>query len=96
MAAERAAPPWVVDLLRYMRDRALPEDDREAERVARQAKMYVLIDGDIYRWRECGVKLLRILEEEGRALLAEIHEGTCSSHVASRAMAGKAFRQGFY
>ena len=26
----------------------------------------------------------------------DIHEGTCSSHVASRALAGKAFRQGFY
>ena len=34
MAAERAAPPWAADLLRYIRDRALTEDDREAERVA--------------------------------------------------------------
>ena len=65
------------------RSRALPEDDAEAERVARQAKMYVLVDGNIYRRRECGVKLLCISEEEGRVLLVDIHEGTCSSHVAS-------------
>ena len=29
-------------------------------------------------------------------MLLDIHEGTCSSHVASRALAGKAFRQDFY
>ena len=96
MVTERVTPPWALGLHRYMQDHALPEDDAKAERVARQAKMYVLVDGDIYRRRECGVKLLCISEEEGRALLADIHEGTCSSHVASRALAGKAFRQGFY
>ena len=70
-------------MLRYMQDRVLPEDDAEAERIAWQAKMYVVVDGDIYRRRECGVKLLCISEEEERALLADIHEGTCSGHVAS-------------
>ena len=58
--------------------------------------MYVLVDGDIYRRRECGVKLLCVSEEEGWALLADIHEGTCSSHVALRALAGKACQQGFF
>ena len=48
----------------YMRDRALPDDDKEVERVARQAKLYVLIDRNIYRRREYGVKLLYIPEEE--------------------------------
>ena len=58
MMIERVTPPWAMNLLRYIRDHVLPEDDAEAERVARQAKMYVLVDGDIYRRRECGVKLL--------------------------------------
>ena len=89
-------PPWAVDLLKYLQDQFLPEDDREAEHVARQAKMYVLIDGDLYRRGENGVKLRCISQEEGRKLLAEIHGGTCASHVASRALAGKAYRQGFY
>ena len=65
MAVERATPPWAMGLLRYIRDHVLPEDDAEVERIARQAKMYVLVDGDIYRRRECGVKLLYIPEEEG-------------------------------
>ena len=77
-------------------EHVLPEDDHEAERVARRAKLYVLIDGELYRRRENGVKLRCISQEQGQELLKDIHEGTCSSHVASRSLAGKVFRQGFY
>ena len=65
MATERATPPWAMDLLRYIRDRVLPEDDAEAERIARQAKMYVLVDGDIYRRRECGLSFSASQKKKG-------------------------------
>ena len=54
---ERTHPPWDQGIVKYMVDHVLPEDDHEAERVARQAKLYVLIDGELYRRRENGVKL---------------------------------------
>lgn len=60
---EELCPPWEKELLRYLQDCSLPEDDKEAEHVARQAKMYVLIDGDLYRQRENGVKLRCISAE---------------------------------
>ena len=41
------------------------------------------------------MKLMCISQEEGLELLAEIHGGICGSHIGSRALAGKAFRQGF-
>ena len=44
-------------------DHTLPENDHEAERVARQAKLYVLIDGELYWRRENGVKLRCISQE---------------------------------
>ena len=62
-----------------MTEHALPEDDHEAERVARQAKLYVLIDGELYRRHDNGVKLCCIPQEQGQALLKDIHEGTCST-----------------
>ena len=34
--------------------------------------------------------------EDGLKLLAEIHGGMCGSHIGSRALAGKALRQGFF
>jgi hypothetical protein len=50
--AERAAPPGAEELVRYLKFQELPEDDVQAEWIARQAKMYVLIDGKLYRCRE--------------------------------------------
>jgi hypothetical protein len=54
--------------------------------------MYVLIYGDLYRRRESEVKLRCISLEEGIKLLAKIHEGVCTSHIASRDLVGKVFR----
>jgi hypothetical protein len=38
--------------VQYLKFQELPEDDVQVERIARQAKMYVLIDGELYRRRE--------------------------------------------
>ena len=46
---ERTHPPWAQDIVKYMTKHTLPADDHEAEKVARRAKLYVLIDGDCYR-----------------------------------------------
>ena len=35
-------------------------------------------------------------EEDGKALLLEIHEGICGHHASSRALIAKSFRAGFY
>ena len=75
---------------------SLAEDNKKVDRVVRQDSLYCLVDDELYRKRECRVKLRCIPREQGQALLADIHEGTCANHVASRAQAGKAFRQGFY
>ena len=93
---ERTHPSWAQGIVKYMTEHTLPADDHEAEKVARRAKLYILIDGDLYRWRDNGVKLRCIPQEQGQILLQDIHAGTCSSHVASRSLAGKVFRLGFY
>ena len=95
LPVEGTHPPWAQRIIKYMTEHALLEDDHEAGRVARQAKLYILIDGKLYRRHENGVKLRCIPQEQGQALLKDIHEGTCSSHVVSRSLAGKVFRQGF-
>ena len=46
---ERTYPPWAQDIVKYMMEHTLLADDDEAEKVARRAKLYVLIDGDLYR-----------------------------------------------
>ena len=58
--------------------------------------MYQFVDDALYRRRPNDVKLKCIPQEDGLELLAEIHGGMYGSHIGSRALAGKAFRQGFY
>jgi hypothetical protein len=43
---------WAVDIHKYVKDYELPEDNVQAKCVAQQAKMYVLVDGGLYRRRE--------------------------------------------
>ena len=43
---------WIDEIKEYLRDGVLPEEDAEAERIARQAKSYCLHEGDLYRSEE--------------------------------------------
>ena len=87
---------WIDEIKEYLRDGVLPEEDAEAERIARQAKSYCLHEGDLYRKRPNGVALKCVPPEEGRQLIKDIHSGECGHHSSSRTLAGKVFRSGFY
>nr|CAE04960.2 OSJNBa0070D17.11 [Oryza sativa Japonica Group] len=80
----------------YLVDKSLPEDREGSERVQRISKRYVLVEGTLYRRAANRVLLKCIPREQGVELLADIHEGECGAHSASRTLVGKAFRQGFY
>jgi Integrase core domain. len=74
----------------------LPEDDAETEKITRQAKIYCMIDGDLYKKAPNRVLLKCVSSNNDRHLLLDIHEGICGSHAADRTLVGKAFRQGFF
>jgi hypothetical protein len=73
-----------------------PSDQTEARRIARRAKSFVLIDGELYKREASGILMRCILRDQGREVLQEIHVGTCGHHTGPRALVEKAFRQGFY
>nr|AAX96464.1 retrotransposon protein, putative, unclassified [Oryza sativa Japonica Group]ABA92565.1 retrotransposon protein, putative, unclassified [Oryza sativa Japonica Group] len=87
---------WIAEIQAYLTDKTLPEDREGSERVQRISKRYVLVEGTLYRRAANGILLKCIPREQGVELLADIHEGECGSHSASRTLVGKAFRQGFY
>ena len=96
LAVEPQAPAWAQHTVQFLQIGELPEEQEEAEKVARRSALYQFVDDVLYRRRPNGVKLKCVPREEGLELLAEIHGGICGSHVGSRALAGKAFRQGFF
>ena len=60
-----------------------------------KAKMYVLLDGILYK-KGAAALLKCITPDQGAELLLEIHSGICGHHLAPRTTAAKALRQGFY
>ena len=96
LAVEPQAPAWAQHTVRFLQIGELPEEQEEAERVARRSALYQFVANVWYRKRLNGVKLMCISREEGLELLAEIHGGICGSHIGSRALVGKVFRQGFF
>ena len=96
LVVEPQAPAWAQLTVRFLQKGELPEDQEEEARVACRSALYQFVDNVLYRRRPNGVKLMCISREEALKLLAEIHGGICGSHIRSRALAGKAFRQGFF
>ena len=64
--------------------------------MSRQAKMYYVVEGNLFRRRPNGVGLRCVPPTDGRELLKDIHQGDCGHHSSSRTLVGKAFRYGFY
>jgi hypothetical protein len=104
-AADEATPKFVDDI--HSEDWRVPivatikgyyeaEDGVVSKRVAIRERNYHIINGNLYRKGVCNPLLKCISITEGKQLLHEIHSGICSHHIGTRALAQKAFRQGFY
>jgi hypothetical protein len=74
----------------------LPLDQSEAKRIARMAKSFTLVDGELYKRAASGVLQRCVPISQGRELLQDIHAGVCGHHAAPRTLVGNVFHQGFY
>src|ERR1041385_3655821 len=89
-------PAWSRPFLLFLIEGTLPQDVTEARRISRRSKAFTVINRKLYKRNISQVLKKCIDEEDGKALLLEIHEGTCGHHASSRALVEKAFRAGFY
>jgi hypothetical protein len=66
------------------------------KRLRQRARGYAIVDRELYMsgitepWLRC------ITSEKGVELLKKIHSGFCGAHIGTRALAGKAIKQGFF
>jgi hypothetical protein len=89
-------PDWQLPILEWLVEGKLPSDQTEARRIARRAKAFVLIDGELYMHGGACILMRCFLGDQGCELLQEIHVGTYGHHADPRTIVKKAFRQGFY
>jgi hypothetical protein len=94
--AQAGLDTWITEIRAYLKDNILPDDMVSTDRIARLAKRYTLVEGDLYRRGANGVLMRCITQEEGCDLLVEVHGGECGNHASSRTLVGKAFRHRFY
>jgi transposase InsO family protein len=87
---------WRDKYITWMDRGELPSDRSEARCIARMAKTFALVDGDLYKRAASGILQRCVPILEGRELLRDIHAGICGHHAAPRTLVGNAFCQGFY
>jgi ribonuclease HI len=87
---------WRDKYIAWMGRGELPSDRSEARRIARMAKSFTLINGELYKRAASDILQRCVPITQGRELLRDIHAGVCGNHAAPRTLVGNAFRQGFY
>jgi len=74
----------------------LSTDKTEARRLARRAKSFVLVEGELYKQSHTRILQRCIPIEQGKRFLSNIYGGVCGHHATPRTLVRNAFRQGFY
>jgi hypothetical protein len=87
---------WRAEIMAYSRGHYKPRDELEEKRLKQRARGYAVVDGELYKSRVTEQWLRCITSEKGVEFLKEIHGGFCGAHIGTRALAGKAIKQGFY
>jgi ribonuclease HI len=83
---------WRNKYIAWMDRWELPSDQSEARRIARMAKSFTLVDGELYKCTASGILQRCMPIPQGRELLRDIHAGVCGHHAAPRTLVGNAFR----
>ena len=83
---------WRTLYLDYLLHDTLLIDKTEVQRLARHAKSFVLVEGELYKRSHTGILQRCIPIEQWKCLLSDIHSGVCGHHAAPKTLAGKAFQ----
>jgi hypothetical protein len=87
---------WRTEIISFLQGNYLSDDEAYNKRMESRTRLYVIIEGELYKHGVCSPLLKCLSRAEGIELMKEIHAGLCGSHIGSRPLLGKVFRQGFY
>jgi ribonuclease HI len=87
---------WRTEIIFFLQGNCLLDDEAYNKRMEARTRLYVIIEGELYKHGVYSPLLKCLSRAEGVELMKEIHAGLCGSHIGSRPLLGKVFRQGFY
>ena len=88
-------PEWTQEIMKFMSEGILPNDETEARRVQRRSKGYTIINKELYKRSTTEVLQRCVDPAEGKEMLLVIHQGECGHHCSTRALVAKVFQHGF-
>jgi ribonuclease HI len=87
---------WRTEIISFLQGNCLSSDEAYNKRMEARTRPYVIIEGELYKHGICSPLLKCLSRAEGIELMKEIHASLCGSHIRSRPLLRKVFRQGFY
>lgn len=95
VAEQQNERPWYESIKVFIEKGKLPENKAEARAIVLKSTRYIVLQKVLYR-KGVGNVFLRCVTREGLRLITEIHEGSCSMHLATQTLVGKIKNQGYY
>ncbi|XP_057755592.1 uncharacterized protein LOC130974751 [Arachis stenosperma] len=87
---------WLDPITNFLEHGKLPNDEKDAAKLRREAAKYAVIQGQLFR-KGLNQPLLKCLRpDQTDYVLREVHEGCCGHHIGGKALARKLIRAGYY
>ncbi|XP_057760018.1 uncharacterized protein LOC130980342 [Arachis stenosperma] len=90
----RLGPSWMDPITSFLENDKLPDDEKDATKLRREAAKYAIIQGQLFK-KGLNQPLLKCLHpDQTNYVLREVHEGCCGHHIGGKALARKLIRAG--
>ncbi|XP_072083612.1 uncharacterized protein [Arachis hypogaea] len=92
----KIGPSWMDPITDFLENGKLPEDEKEAKALRREAAKYAIIQGQLFRKGLSQPSLKCLHPDQTDYVLREVHEGCCGHHIGGKALARKLIRAEYY
>ncbi|XP_025664656.1 uncharacterized protein [Arachis hypogaea] len=92
----KISPSWMDPIIDFLENGKLPQDEKEAKAVKREAAKYTVIQDQLFKKRLSQPLLKCLHPDQTDYVLREVHEGCCGHHIGGKALARKLIRAGYY
>ncbi|XP_016195328.1 uncharacterized protein LOC107636324 [Arachis ipaensis] len=92
----KSSPSWLDPITDFLELGKLPDDEKAAKTLRREAARYAIIQGQLFR-KGLSQPLLKCLHpDQTDYVLRKVHEGCCGHHIGGKSLARKLIRAGYY
>ncbi|XP_057756243.1 uncharacterized protein LOC130975465 [Arachis stenosperma] len=92
----RLGPSWMDPNTSFLENGKLPDDEKDATKLRREAAKYVIIQGQLFK-KGLNQPLLKCLHpDQTNYVLRKVHEDCCGHHIGGKALTRKLIRAGYY